>query len=318
MLRTLRRLPTTSSLWLVVVTPLILYTADPLSARDIYVDNVAGDDRRAGSSAAVAGQSGGPCRSLRRALELAEASDRIVLANTGQPYQESVTLQAGRHTGLPSQPFTIEGNGAILDGSALVPKDAWKFVETQVFRFRPPRTSFQMLFLDGKPLPRRYVDPQAGFPELQPLEWCLFDRDIYFRAEPDKIPRQYELSFASLPVGITIYEARHIVISDLIVQGFQLDGVNAHDSVFDTTLVGLTCRGNGRSGISIGGASRVSIMACLVGNNGAAQVRSEGFSKTQIINCDLIDEPQAPALVKDGGFVTVSIANDSTAAPGSQ
>ena len=228
------------------------------------------------------------------------------MTDTGEPYRESVTLQAGRHTGIATRPFTIVGNGATLDGSAPVPRDAWEHVEGNVFRFRVPRTSFQVLFLAGKPLTRVFVVREAGFPELQPLQWCLFDRHIYFCVEKDKLPRQYELSHTSLPVGITLYEARHIVITDLEVQGFQLDGLNAHDSVFDATFVGLTCRGNGRSGISVGGASRVRIIACLIGDNGVAQVRTEGFSQTEILNCDLVDAANAPAVVRDGGLVSVT------------
>ena len=58
-------------------------------------------------------------------------------------------------------------------------------------------------------------------------------------------------------MGITLYEVRNVVIRDLIVQGFQLDGINAHDGVFDALLKKVTCRGNARSGICVGGASRV-------------------------------------------------------------
>ncbi len=284
---------------------LLLLVTETSSGRDIFVDNVAGDDRRDGSTKELSGRAGGTVRSLRRALELASGSDRIIMTDTGEPYRESVTLQAGRHTGVPQRPFTIVGNGATLDGSAPVPQDAWEHVEGNVFRFRAPRTSFQILFLAGKPLARQFVDREVGFPALQPLEWCLFDRHVYFRAEKDKLPRQYDLSHTSLPVGITLYEARHIVITDLVVQGFQLDGMNAHDSVFDATFIGLTCRGNGRSGISVGGASRVRIIACLVGDNGVAQVRTEGFSQTEIHNCDLVEAPHAPAIVRDGGLVSV-------------
>jgi len=285
---------------------LLLLVTETCSGRDIFVDNVAGDDRRDGATEQLNGRAGGAVRSLRRALELAAGSDRIIMADTGEPYRESVTLQAGRHTGIATRPFTIVGNGATLDGSAPVPRDAWEHVEGNVFRFRAPRPSFETLFLGGKPLARRYVDREVGFPELQPLEWSLFDRHVYFCVEKDKLPRHYELSHTSLPVGITLYEARHIVITDLVVQGFQLDGLNAHDSVFDATFVGLTCRGNGRSGISVGGASRVRIIACLIGNNGVAQVRTEGFSRTEILNCDLVEAANAPAVVRDGGLVSVT------------
>ena len=266
------------------------------SARDVYVNNVAGDDARDGSSPTMVGTQGGPCRTIGRALRLAKNGDRVVLADTGEPYRESITLQAGRHSGVANRPFELVGNGAVLDGSQPVPKGAWTFVSGEVFRFQPPRMSHQILYLDGRPAKRRRVEPGESLPKLGPLEWCLYDRYVYFRPEKDKLPRQYALSYTALRVGITIYEARHVIVRDLVVQGFQLDGVNAHDGVDQGALVGLTCRGNGRSGISIGGASRVKIVACLVGDNGAAQVRTEGFSHTQIVNCDLLDNT-APTLV---------------------
>ena len=93
-------------------------------------------------------------------------------------------------------------------------------------------------------------------------------------------------------------------LRELVVQGFYLDGVNAHDGVRQTSLVGLTCRGNGRSGISIGGASQVSLQACLAGDNGAAQVRGESWSTTHIINCNLLDK-SAPAIVRDGAHARI-------------
>lgn len=284
---------------------LLIGSASGVLARDIFVDNVAGDDRREGESAQINGRAGGPVRSIGRALNLAARGDRIVIADSGQPYRESITLQAGRHSGVPSKPFTLLGNGAVLDGSAPVPADAWQHVEGNVFRFRPKRPTFQLLFLDGKPAQRRFVNRDEGFPDLQPSEWCLHERDVFFCCDQGRLPRQYDLSYTSLPVGITVYETRHVVISDLVVQGFQRDGVNAHDSAFDTTLVGLTCRGNGRSGISVGGASRVKVIACLVGNNGTAQVRTEGFSRTELVNCDLIDGEHAPATVRKGGELTI-------------
>lgn len=274
-------------------------------ARDIFVDNVAGDDRRQGESPEINGRAGGPCRSIRRALQLARRGDRVVIADTGQLYHESLTLQAGRHSGIPTRPFTIVGNGATLDGSAPVPQDAWQQVEGNIFRFRPRRATFQLLFLDGKPAKQQIVDRSQGLPDLQPLEWCLLDRTVYFRVEKDRLPDQYDLSYTSLLVGITLYEVRHVLVTDLVIQGFQQDGVNAHDSVFDATLAGLTCRGNGRSGISIGGASRVKVLACLVGNNGTAQVRTEEFSLTEIINSDLIGVEHAPATVRQGGQLTI-------------
>jgi hypothetical protein len=290
-----------------------LAIACSLSARDLYVDNVGGDDRFDGGSPAARGGKTGPCRTIACALRKCSRGDRIVLAASGQPYRESITLQAARHSGVTDRPFEIVGNGAILEGAAPVPGDAWEHMRSDVYRFSPPRKAFQMLFLDGKPADRVAVDRgELSLPELKPLQWCLFERYVYFRTETGRRPDSYRLEYAALPVGVTLYEVRNVVIRDLIVQGFQLDGVNAHDSVFDASIVGVTCRGNARSGISVGGASRVRLEACLLGNNGTAQLRTEGYSHTRVVGCDLLDNT-APPVKREGGKVTVEEAESQPA-----
>jgi hypothetical protein len=278
------------------------------SARDIYVNNVAGDDRFSGVAAATQGARIGPCRTIVHALELAAKGDRIILAATGEPYRESITLQAGRHSGFGDRPFEIVGGGATLLGTAPVPEAAWKHVGREVFRFAPPRKSSQLLFLDGKPADRVPVGPaDLNLPDLKPRQWCLFQGDMYFRTESGRMPGNYPLEYCALPVGITLYEVRQVVIRDLIVQGFQQDGINAHDSVFDAWLTSVTCRGNARSGISVGGASRVLISECLLGGNGEAQLRTEGHSHTRVVNSRLLDTT-APAIQSQGGSVQVEPA----------
>jgi hypothetical protein len=271
-------------------------------ARDIYVDNVAGDDRYDGSATTTTGEFVGPYRTLARALKAAIKGDRVIVANRGVPYRECLTLQGARHSGYPDAPFELIGNGAVLDGSQPVPPDAWSYVEGNLFRFRPPKTAFQVLYLDGKPLRQREVHSPDDVGLLQPLEWCLYQQHVFFRTEPQRRPQSYAMTFTALQVGITLYEIHHVAVRDFVIQGYQLDGINAHDGVRDTTLSTLNCRGNGRSGISVGGASHVLIDACLVGNNGTAQVRTEGFSHTQLNHCDLLDNT-APRIVREGGRV---------------
>lgn len=274
-------------------------------ARDIYVNNVAGDDRFDGTAPVSQGARLGPCRTLRHALDLADRGDRVVLAATSQPYRESVTLQAGRHSGFGEHPFEIVGNGAVLEGLAPVPDGVWKHVGGEVYRFSPPRMSSQLLYLDGRPAMRVPVGPgDLELPALKPRQWCLFQRDVYFRTDAGRTPGSYGLAYCALPVGITLYEVRNVVIRDLIVQGFQLDGINAHDGVFDALLQRITCRGNARSGISIGGASRVQIAECLVGGNGETQLRTEGYSHTRLVSCRLLDDTAPPQKSEDASVVT--------------
>ena len=152
----------------------IASTCSTTSARDLFVDNIAGNDRADGTTQAVVQPGIGPVRSLSRALYIADAGDRILMANTGTPYHESVCLQGMRNSGFYFKPFTIDGGGATLDGSSPVPADAWHFERGEMFEFQPLHVAYQQLFLDGVPAKRRPVaSPLGGLPELGPREWAL-------------------------------------------------------------------------------------------------------------------------------------------------
>ena len=151
------------------------------------------------------------CGRSREALRLAQSGDTIVLANTQRPYRESISLVGSRHSGTAQEPFTIRGNGAILDGSAPVPPAAWENYAGPVFRFRPPHLGCQQLFLDDRPATRVFAAPTAGGPpELQPRQWCLLDGQIYFCVDLTKLPGDYHLSYAREQTGITLYHVERV------------------------------------------------------------------------------------------------------------
>lgn len=289
----------------IVLWSVLMVSAAAARADDLFVDNVLGDDIRTGRTQAADANGAGPVRSLTRALAVARPGDRVVMADTGVPYRESVTLQGGRNNGLGSQPFVIEGNGAVLEGSLPVPPRAWQHFRGDVFRFQPPRMAFAQLFLNGPPVDRRYLENMLGrLPDLAPREWCLADGWIYFRVEPRTLPDEYPLFYAAQTVGITLYEVHDVVIRNLTVQGFQLDGINAHDCAKDCQLMGVMARGNGRAGIAVGGASNVRIKACLLSDNGDEQILTDRPSVTSIEGTD-IDAASAPALERKGGRVFI-------------
>lgn len=290
---------------------LIFMTASSLRARDIYVDNLAGDDLFTGTTPAPPSALDGPVQTIARALRSAQPHDRIVLANTGKPYRETVSL-SGRHGGSRLEPFVLEGNGAVLDGSAPIDPRLWTpaYRQPGVFRFRPPRMAYQQLFLDGKPLERIAIDANMPqLPVLQPLQWYLWDGYVHFRIEEGKWIDDYALFHTSLTTGVTLYHVRHAVVVDLVVQGFQLDGIQAHD-VLDCTLHAITARGNARSGICIAGSSRVTIDGCLVGDNGLAQLLTEAHSITNVTDTQLLPGA-APELLKRGGEVHIEPAAEA-------
>ncbi len=284
---------------------LVLLASPSARAREIYVDNAAGDDSFTGSQRRATFDLSGPVRTITRALQLAQSGDRIVLAANEEPYRESITLAGSRLSGYAQRPLVIEGNGAVLDGSAPVPPDAWQRCRGPVFRFEPPGKAYQQLFLAGRPAARVAVGtPAQGPPELEALQWCLAGGFIYFCVEPSKLPDEYELTYARLRTGITLYHVRRVAVVDLTVQGFQLDGIQAANSARDVYLAGLTCRGNGRSGITVGGASKVEIDISLVGNNGEAQLLTLPWSQTHVRNSHLLGNT-APGWVDRGGRVDI-------------
>lgn len=290
--------------WFAAMLGIVVFSITlPAAARDIFLNNRAGDDHFDGRFAMSQGGPAGPVQTFAKALRIADSGDRIVVANTGVPYRESVSLSGPRHSGLNFKPLVIDGNGATLDGSA--PAAGWQPVGGDVLRFQPERMAYGMLFLAGKPLARApQVAPGESPAALQPLQWRLHDGWIYFRVEPDHLPQQYPLSYAKLQVGLTLYKVENVVITNLVVQGFELDGINCQDVRGGTTLDHITARWNGRSGIAVCGASHVLLDACLVEGNGESQLHLEGTSEVGAVGCELVPK-SAPAWLIQGGRLSI-------------
>jgi len=294
--------------WLILGIAAVVLTSRPAVGRDIFVDNEKGDDAFTGRIATPGQTVDGPVRRISRALALAQPGDRIVLAKTGSPYHESLTFAGERLGRGILNDLILEGNGAILDGSAPIPpegwepdRDAWKRSGRAIFRFVPEWKSHQQLFLGDRPATRVYVNRLAAVPpDLEPLQWCLFQGTIYFCVEPDRHPQDYPLRYARLQVGITLHHVQGVTIRDLVVQGFQLDGVNLANTARDVRLEGVVLRGNGRAGLTVGGASRGELIDSLLGDNGAAQILTLPNGELRVHNCQVLGNT-APAWVDEGG-----------------
>jgi hypothetical protein len=284
------------SRWCVVIA---LVSTAPGVARDVYVNNIGGEDTYNGDSPTSEGQGTGPVRSLRHALKIAKRGDRVVLAKTEKPYRESAVLFGIKNSGYEDQPFVIDGNGATLIGSQSIPAAAWEHITGNVFRFQPRRKGYQQLFIDGLPVVRAPITGPRR-PVLGPLEWCYYNGHIYLRCEKGKTPRSYQCTDASISVALTLHRVDHVVIRDLVIRGFQLDGINAHDTARNCVFSGIVSQGNGRSGISIGGASRVTLQDCSLGENGKAQLRVEGHASVDVRRSELLGD-SAPRWELSGG-----------------
>ena len=287
-----------------LLVPLVLLTCAPFApARDIYVDNEKGDDRYVGQYPLPGNVSDGPCRTIARALFLAKAGDRLILAKNAEPYRESVTLQGPRHSGLTTTPFRLVGNGATLDGRSPIRSSVWQPLRDDLYRFQPATMSAGMLFKDGESIaPRRGRIADVRPSQLSPGEGFLFQTHYYFRAERGKIPHEYELSAAALPVGITLCDIHNVVIEDLVIHGFQLDGLSAADGVADVRLEKVVSQANGRSGFAIKGASRVQLASCQASGNGRAQVWVDDYAALQVTQ-SVFSKDSAPDIHLAGGRI---------------
>jgi hypothetical protein len=263
------------------------------AGRDLYVNNQTGDDRANGASDSPT-PADRPIRTIFRALCLAGPGDRIVLANTGEPYRESICL-SGRHRGSFSQRFIVDGSGATLDGTVLAADGAWQHFQDDIFALRPRRLTYQQLFNDGAPLkqsPSLVWSPDP--PALEPLQWALYQGRILFRVEKDRLPRNYLLRHAGLQTGVSLYNTEHVSIQNLILQGFQQDGMRATDNVRDCQIVKVESRANGRSGLSVDGTSQLIVKGCSFYDNGRSQLRTEGLSQLIVEQCDINEEGAVP------------------------
>ncbi len=134
--------------YLVILT---LCYATQVHARDWYVDNVTGDNRWDGKTGKRQGETFGPLREIRMALHRATAGDRIVLVKNDEPYRECISLVGNKHSGTVLQPFIIEGNNAILDGSQATAEFDWQALGGDLYRLPLSESASQILFLEGIP-----------------------------------------------------------------------------------------------------------------------------------------------------------------------
>lgn len=275
-----------------------------LSAREIYVNNLQGNDSFYGITEKSINING-PVRTIAQALKLAHAGDRVILAKTAEPYRESVTLFGQKNSCAPGNPFRVEGNGAILDGSEPIPEEWWEPYQEGIFRFQPPWQAYQNLFWKGQPLKKVPVQQEEDAPPqivLEPMQWTLYEGFLYFKPEPGRLPGEYALAMAGKRHGVALLHVRGVEIRDLIVQGYQNDGIVASGSAVEVHLENVTLRGNARAGIAVGGACSLWMNRCTVGDNRYAQLLTEAFSQVTLRSTDLISNT-APGWVDHGAQI---------------
>lgn len=298
-------LPLRSTLGLAI----LLIGTTGVSAADFYVDNRIGDDLYDGSSPQQVDERAGPTRTIRRALEFVRPRDIVHVANHGTPYVESLAIVGRRFHG-----FILEGNGAVLSGARVVPFDAWQMLDNGVWRFTPRRKAFYQLIYQDQALPEVACPRDAGqLPEIPQGRWCAWRGSIYYRVLPGRIETgpaapnlqsDQPLAFAAEEVGITLLDVDDVVIRNLELRHFRLDGVNAHDRSKNVVLDHVRLIENGRAGLAVGGSSLVGITESELVGNRVTQVLNAEVAQTEILDCKLGPAPGG-LFQRKGGHVLV-------------
>lgn len=269
---------------------LLLYCSKPGLAKVIFVDNRIGDELNDGSAPTITGLRTGPVRSFTRARLLMGPGDIIEIANTGTPYYDSLRLVGGRASGVPSQPVTINGNGATFDGSDPVDPFAWQSLGEGLWRLDPLRKGYYRLVRDTDDVPEVPATGDA-LPALPPGHWAAWKGSIYYQILPDEIPSLEPFRIASREAGIFLYGVHNVVVRDLRLRYYHLDGVNVHDQVYDAAIQNVVAEDNGRAGIFVGGSSQIIIRGGEASGNREASVLLREKAKANLQDVKLDAEP---------------------------
>ena len=276
------------------VASILLNVATSANAEVYYVNNRVGADRHDGLVETPLSNTTGPVKSISQALKLASFADTIIVANTGVPYYDNLSFQGEKHSGDPVRPFRLIGNGATITGAMVIPEGAWREAGRDVWQVTPFRKGYFQLVRDGKALPE--VRPQPGekwdsIPDLEVDQWCTWNGSIYYRVERYVEPVTQRMSIARRSCGITVFAAHDIVISDLTIQHFRLDGVNLHDLATNIQLEKLTLHENGRAGLAIGGASSGRVNSSDIERNRHHSVLIQEAAAIALEDCILDADP---------------------------
>ncbi len=267
---------------------------------DIFVDNLAGDDRSDGRSRLRSRNGTGPVRTLDRAMRVANTGDTINIINNNVPYYGSLNLTGGKHSGNNVVPFRIVGNGATISGARKVATSAWREHSGDVWSIEPPKKGRYMLLRDGEPVARYATAFDSPFPEGLPEgQFAVCRGRIFYRAAKRALLSENEFAIAQGTSGISLWGVRYVIIQDLKVQHFRIDGVNAHDLCRNVMFDRVTAVSNGRAGVTVKGSSQIVMRQCNVTANLEHSILVEESGGADVQNSTVDVEPTRPGAKKD-------------------
>jgi len=275
----------------IVSTLLMLLSSTPATAKVIYVNNRTGDDIYDGSTAEVGAQRAGPVRTLTRARVLVGPGDEIEIASTGDTYFDSLHLVGTNASGVAGHPTIVHGNGAVLDGSEAVAPADWTPLGQGLWRLDPRQKGWFRLVRGAEAVTESKQDAATGRPAPAAGTWMARNGSIYYQALPDELPPLEPYRLATREAGIFLYGVHDVIVRDLTVRHFRLDGVNAHDQAYRVLLQNVVSEKNGRSGVFVGGSSKIVISGGATNDNREASLLIKEQASADVREMKLDAEP---------------------------
>ena len=228
--------------------------ADQISnANDLYVVPATGDDANDGRAA--------PVRTIARAIRLAQPGDTVHLAPG--VYHESADL-TNKH-GLPGKPITLDGHGAVLDGSEPVTSKEWQQISPGLYRRQQlyKRTDDAIvgrwfLLWDGKMNRMQRCSKGPSKPlkqvsELQPGEWTYvkYDDAFYLKLPPGQPLDEANIRYpARSSAVVQSIRGSYLTVRNITGTHVYNDGYNVHGAQRDLVFENITAIECGDDGFS--------------------------------------------------------------------
>ena len=225
----------------------------PAPGRDIRVDPANGDDRNDGVDK--------PLKTIAPAVRMAQPGDIIHLAPA--TYYESVDL-TNKH-GDPGRPITLDGHGAVLDGSEPVTSKEWEQVSPGLYRKQNlihhiDDAVIQRWFMlwNGRMnhMNRTSKGPRAPLKkptDLQPDEWTYAqDEDAFYVClKPGQDLDAANIRYPARSSGvIESIAGSHLTVRNVTSTHVYNDGYNIHGMTRDCHFQSITSIECGDDGFS--------------------------------------------------------------------
>lgn len=227
--------------------------AAPRTGRSIHVDPAQGSDGNDGVAQ--------PVKTIARAIRLAEPGDTIHLAPS--VYYESADF-SNKH-GDPGNPITLDGHGAVLDGSEPVTADTWESLGDGLFRKQHLLKHIDeavigrwFMLWNGRMnhMGRTMKGPKAPLKkpaDLQPDEWTYVAAEdaFYIRLAPGQSLEAASIRYPARSAGIIeSMAASHLTVRNLTNTHVYNDGCNIHGITRDCRFENIASIECGDDGFS--------------------------------------------------------------------